>query len=165
MSKEKISCRIAIQVCVGHFPDGRERHRTFSLRHVRPDVSMEAIRDLIRALVSVMAYPITKVTKVTKTEWFFDEDAAAVPSPQVDIEPRVDAGQVPEEVRIIPFPIFPVTERPAVHRAIAYRIAKASSNASLRRKCFMAERAPPARSRPESKQSRSLSRGARTGIL
>ena len=34
---EKISCRIAIQVCIGHFPDGRERHRTFSMRGVNPD--------------------------------------------------------------------------------------------------------------------------------
>ena len=56
MSYEKISCRIAIQMCVGHFPDGRERHRTFSLRHVRPDASMEAIMGLIRALTPVHEY-------------------------------------------------------------------------------------------------------------
>ena len=40
---EKITCRIAIQVCIGHFLDGRERHRTFSMRGINPDASFESI--------------------------------------------------------------------------------------------------------------------------
>ena len=58
---EKITCRVAIQVCIGHFPDGRERHRTFSMKGVNPDASPEAIAAVVRALAPVLAYPITKV--------------------------------------------------------------------------------------------------------
>ena len=47
---EKWSCRIAIQVCIGYFPDGRERHKTFSMRDVNPDASLEAIAEIVRAL-------------------------------------------------------------------------------------------------------------------
>ena len=108
MSNEKITCRIAIQVCVGYFPDGRERHRTFSLWRVRPDVTPETIRGIIRALAPLLEYPITKVTKVIKRVIFSAEEerdaekarrvTAAVPSAAVPA-PRVVAG------------------RPAVHRA------------------------------------------------
>ena len=120
MTYEKITCRIAIQTCVGHFPDGRERHRTFSLRHVRPDVSPEAIRKIIRALAPVLKYPITKVTKVVKMVLFSAEEEqaaegrvtrAAIPSHQVDAAPvsaePVLAEPIQESGRIIPFPIFP----------------------------------------------------------
>ena len=73
---EKISCRVAIQVCIGHFPDGRERHRTFSIRGVNPDAPLEPIEAVVRALAPILAYPITKVRKVIKRKIFFYEEAA-----------------------------------------------------------------------------------------
>ena len=67
MSKnEKITCRVAIQVCIGHFSDGRERHRTFSMKGIDPDAAPEAIAAVVRALAPVLAYPITKVRKIVK---------------------------------------------------------------------------------------------------
>ena len=92
---EKISCRIAIQVCVGYFTDGRERHRTFSMKGIDPNASLDAIAAIIRALAPVLAYPITKVRKVTKREIFFYEEAA-MPVPQDNI--------VPETRKVILFP-------------------------------------------------------------
>ena len=141
MSHQKITCRIAIQVCVGRLPSGRKSHRTFSLRHVRPDVSMEAIMVIIRALAPVLEYPITKVTKVTKIVLFSSEDAAVAPAPQVAAEPVYPAG------RIIPFPIFPVTEPPPAHMEIARGAARSSPCAlpfAEGQKGFMPGRAPPA---------------------
>ena len=90
---EKISCRIAIQVCVGHFPDGRERHRTFSMKGVGPDASLEAIAAIIRALAPVLAYPITKVRKVVKREIFFYEEAV-MPVPQDNDERAEEAPKI-----------------------------------------------------------------------
>jgi len=148
MSDEKITCRIAVQICVGYFPDGRERRRTFSLWHVRPDVTPEAIRDIIRALAPLLEYPITKVTKVTKRVIFSaDEERnapdaaprAATPTPRVNAAPVAES----ESGKIIPFPVFPVIERPAAQRAIGHDIAERSSCASPRQKRFMPGRSPP----------------------
>ena len=154
MSNEKISCRIAIQTCVGHFPDGRERHRTFSLRHVRPDVSMETIRDIIRALAPLLKYPITKVTKVTKREIFSDEEKRDAGSAKRNAEdaalyaatpaPQANAESVTESARIIPFPVFPAAECPGIHMVIMYNNAKSSHFAATpMQKSFHSGRAPP----------------------
>ena len=149
MSYEKITCRIAIQMCVGHFPDGRERHRTISLRHVRPDVSFETVLDLARAIAPVLTYPITKVTKVTKIVLFSCEEqqgaehAAPCPAtlaPPVDAEPVPD---VPAKGRIIPFPVIPVTAPPAACRAISRGVVKPTRFVA-REKRFLSGRAPPA---------------------
>ena len=151
MSYEKISCRIAIQMCVGHFPDGRERHRTFSLRHVRPDVPFETVLELARALAPILAYPITKVTKVTKVVLFSEEDAIAIPAPRVNAGPDPSEPGTPEEGRIIP-PIFSVTNHPATHWATANGAARLPSYAlsfASGQKSFMPERSPPARTRAE----------------
>ena len=122
MPNEKIKCRIAVQICIGHFPDGRERHRTFSLRDINPDVSADAIREIIRALAPLLAYPITKVRKVIKRELFsvreerHAEDAvpvAAVITPPAGAEPAAESG------RIIPFPVS-AAERQAAQMAIGY---------------------------------------------
>ena len=126
----KISCRIAIQICVGRLPSGRKSHRTFSLKDVRPDVSWEAIVRIIRALAPLLEFPITKVTKVTKREMFFDVE-------ELDALDAVPCSALPEP-RV-------VTEHPAAHRAIAYHFAKSSPCASLRQKGFMPGRAPPER--------------------
>ena len=89
---EKISCRIAIQVCIGHFPDGRERHRTFSMKGINPDAPFEAIEAVVIALAPLLAHPITKVRKVTKREIFFYKEAA-MPVP----------GDDADTWRVIPF--------------------------------------------------------------
>ena len=145
MSYEKISCRIAIQMCVGYFPDGRERHRTISLRHVCPDVPFETVLELARALAPVLAYPITKIAKVTKIVLFSEKDAnvaAPTPASRVDAEPVSEAA--PETQRITPFAVFPVTEPPAVHIANGYGAAK-SSRFAEGQMGFAMGRAPPAR--------------------
>ena len=125
---EKITCRIAIQVCVGYFPDGRERHRTFSIKSIQPNASFGAISDIIRALAPVLAYPITKVRKVTKREIFFYEPEAVIPMPLYIVVP------VPEARKIIP---FPVPERVAAYKPIA----------NTRRRSAVLCRAPPGFSR------------------
>jgi len=152
MSNEKITCRIAIQICVGRFPDGRERHRTFSLRRVRPDISTETIRDIIRALAPLLEYPITKVTKVIKRVIFSAEEERNVPdaAPRAATPtPRVDDVPVSESGKIIPFPVFPIKERPAAQGAIEHDIAEPSSCASPLQKRFMPGRSPP-KNRPAS---------------
>ena len=63
---ELVRCRLAIQYCIGHFPDGRERHRTFSLQDVRPDASADALASVVWAIAPLLAYPITKVSIVKK---------------------------------------------------------------------------------------------------
>jgi hypothetical protein len=57
---------VAVQVCIGYSADGRARHRTFSLKGIRPDARNEGIDAVVRALAAVLTYPITKVRKVTK---------------------------------------------------------------------------------------------------
>ena len=81
---EKVSCRIAIQVCIGFFPDGRERHRTFSIRNIDPDAPLEPIEAVVRALAPILAYPITKVRKVVKRRIFFYEEAI-LPVPSLPV--------------------------------------------------------------------------------
>jgi hypothetical protein len=64
---DSIACRLAIQVCVGHFPDGRERHRTFSIKHIDPDVDIALITSFVRVVIApLLAYPITGARLVTK---------------------------------------------------------------------------------------------------
>jgi hypothetical protein len=63
---EFVSCRLAIQVCVGHFPDGRERHRTFSVKNIKPDADKAALLAVVRAIGSLLAYPVTKARLIVK---------------------------------------------------------------------------------------------------
>jgi hypothetical protein len=63
---EFVSCRLAIQVRIGHFPDGRERLRTFSVKNIRPDADMNALAALVRAVGAVLACPITRARLVVK---------------------------------------------------------------------------------------------------
>jgi hypothetical protein len=62
---EFVSCRLAIQICTGHFPDGRERHRTFSVKDIKPDADNAPGRETKPRVStnSVFAEP----TKLTKT--------------------------------------------------------------------------------------------------
>jgi hypothetical protein len=63
---DKITCRLAIQVRIGYFPDGRERHRTFSIKNINPGAEVSALSALVRAIAPLLAHPITKVRLVTK---------------------------------------------------------------------------------------------------
>ncbi|MDR1578835.1 MAG: hypothetical protein LBS35_00640, partial [Synergistaceae bacterium] len=57
---------LAIQICTGHFPDGRERHRTFSLKNIREDADDDALIAVVRAVGSLLAYPITGARLIVK---------------------------------------------------------------------------------------------------
>ena len=138
---EKISCRIAIQVCTGHFPDGRERHRTFSIRNVNPDAPLEPIEAVVRALALILAYPITKVRKVVKRKIFFYEEAA-LPAPrgnQGKQGKQKNAGPVSYAERIIPFPAFSVTDRYVSLQALP----DVPIRNALPPRLFLSGRAPP----------------------
>ena len=63
---ELIDCRIKIQVCVGHFPDGRMRTRTFGIKGVRPDVNADDVAATARAIGALLAHPIVAVRLVRK---------------------------------------------------------------------------------------------------
>jgi hypothetical protein len=57
---------LAIQICIGHFPDGRERHRTFSIKNIRRDADDDALIAVVRAIGSLLAYPVTKARLIVK---------------------------------------------------------------------------------------------------
>ena len=119
---EKISCRVAVQVCIGYFPDGRERHRTFSMRGIDPDAPVESIAAVVRAIAPVLAYPITKVRKVTKKVTLillYEEAALPVPRDSQD-----NAGPVSYAGRIIPFPGLSAAERPASRQALSDALSR-----------------------------------------
>ena len=107
--REKISCRVAIQMCIGHFPDGRERHRTFSLWNVRPDASPEAIMKIVRVLEPLLAFPITRVRKIVKTTrvLFSEEQPVTTASPADNRSGRETAAPVPAVAAITPAPVRP----------------------------------------------------------
>jgi hypothetical protein len=82
---------LAIQICTGHFPDGRERHRTFSLKDIRPDADPAALIAVVRAIGSLLAYPVTHARLIvksrralfdaTKPDMSAGDDLDAAPSP------------------------------------------------------------------------------------
>jgi hypothetical protein len=73
---KSVSCRLAIQLCIGHFPDGRESHRTFSIKNIRRDAGAEAIAALVRAIAPLLKYPITKVRLVKKDRLTLEKPAS-----------------------------------------------------------------------------------------
>jgi hypothetical protein len=106
---EFVSCRLAIQICIGHFPDGRERHRTFSVKNIRPDADDNALIAVVRAVGALLAYPVTKARLIVKkrrvlfdTKPGTDCKESAVPerrvyAPERGTKPRV-AGERMESV-------------------------------------------------------------------
>jgi hypothetical protein len=95
---DRVTCRLAIQMCVGYFPDGRERHRTFSIKNIDPNAEISALNALVRAIAPLLAYPITKVRLVTKKiRVLFDAGADNAPSPVTATESRVVDLTGPEE--------------------------------------------------------------------
>jgi hypothetical protein len=64
---KKITCRLAIQVCIGYSPSGTARHRTFSIKGIHPTADFSKLAAFVCDCVApVLAYPITKVTLVKK---------------------------------------------------------------------------------------------------
>ena len=98
---EVITCRLAIRVCIGYGPNGRKKHRIFSMRNINPNASWEGIMAVIRALAPVLEFPIVDVQKITSRKIIFYEDAV-LPVPQgiAKLEPA-DM----ESRKIILFPI------------------------------------------------------------
>ncbi|MDR1376269.1 MAG: hypothetical protein LBJ22_02065 [Synergistaceae bacterium] len=90
---DKITCRLAIQVCIGLTPGGRLSHRTFSVKGIRPDADMSALAAFVRdAVAPILAYPITKVRLVTKKVrvlFDFRKEIAplAAPAPEPEKDP------------------------------------------------------------------------------
>ena len=89
-----VTCRLAIQVCIGQTPGGRPSHRTFSIKGIKPDADMAALASLVRLIAPILAYPITKVRLVTKKVFRFSgaseesqEDAASPAAPLSDASP------------------------------------------------------------------------------
>ncbi|MDL2264724.1 hypothetical protein LJC31_08745 [Synergistaceae bacterium OttesenSCG-928-I11] len=59
-----ISCKIKFQLCVGCFPDGRMRTRTFGIKDVRPDVTADDVAAVARAIAPMLAHPVVQVRLV-----------------------------------------------------------------------------------------------------
>jgi hypothetical protein len=131
---ELVRCRLAIQYCIGRFPDGRERHRTFSLQDIRPDAPADALARVVRALAALLAHPITKVSIVKKYVMVLDAIALPVPRTFRDqsapVSSDTDAAFYPEglaatgsgftprpDVFVICFFNRPPNRYPLAHRA------------------------------------------------
>jgi hypothetical protein len=78
---DMITCRLAIQVCIGYSPSGRARHRTFSIKGIKPDVDLSVLAAFVRDVIApILAFPVTKVRLVTKKTYLFArEETAAEP--------------------------------------------------------------------------------------
>jgi hypothetical protein len=91
---EFVSCRLAIQICIGHFPDGRARHRTFSIKNIRPDAEDTALLTVVRAVGALLAYPVTRARRlVKKRRVLFDNKAGMDPKEDAAPETRADAPE------------------------------------------------------------------------
>jgi hypothetical protein len=98
---EFVSCRLAIQICIGHFPDGRERHRTFSVKNIKPDAAAAALITVVRAVGSLIAYPITGARLIVKKRRvLFGAERDMDPKESVASETCVPEtrGEAPERV-------------------------------------------------------------------
>ena len=99
---EVTTCRLAIRLCIGYGPNGRKKHRTFSMKNINPNASWEGIMAVIRALAPVLEFPIVDVQKVTSRKIIFYEDAV-LPVPREMAEPEVPSYV--ESRKVIPFPV------------------------------------------------------------
>ncbi|MDR1886140.1 MAG: hypothetical protein LBQ56_07665 [Synergistaceae bacterium] len=88
---ELISCRLAIQVCVGTLPNGRSSHRTFSVKNIDFDADAEAIADFVRAISPILAYPVTCVRLVRRYRVVTDE---TVNAPEAALSRRPSADPI-----------------------------------------------------------------------
>jgi hypothetical protein len=79
---------LAIQVCIGYFPDGRERHRTFSVKNIRPDADDAALIIVVRAIGSLLAYPVTKARLIVKKRRALFDAKHRTPEEDVALETR-----------------------------------------------------------------------------
>jgi hypothetical protein len=81
----EITCRLAIQVCIGCSPRGTARHRTFSIKGIKPDADFSKLAVFVRDCVApVLACPVTKVTLVKKIPVFLGEPEETTPVPAAE---------------------------------------------------------------------------------
>ncbi|MDR1965951.1 MAG: DUF1659 domain-containing protein [Synergistaceae bacterium] len=83
---ELVGCRIAIQMNVGHLPNGRARRRTIVLRNVRPDASADQLAAVVLALEKVIAHPIIRVRVVKKYILVTDGEEARRAAPSASLK-------------------------------------------------------------------------------
>jgi hypothetical protein len=85
----EITCRLAIQVCIGYSLSGTARHRTFSIKGINPDVDLSKVAAFVRDCIApILAFPITKVRLVKKVPIPLDEPEETTDVP--DAEPCRD---------------------------------------------------------------------------
>jgi hypothetical protein len=78
---EKITCRLAVQVCIGYSPSGTARHRTFSIKGINPNARLTALAAFVREYVApVLAFPVTKLTLVKKIRVSLDSQEKTTPN-------------------------------------------------------------------------------------
>jgi len=127
---------------VGLLPNGRKKHRTFSIKGINPNASFESIDNFIRALAPVFAYLIMQVHKVIKRKITFYEDAA-LPVPQDNV------AVVSETRRIIPYPVQ-LTARVAPDTALGLKGNRSAFHRGsvIRLHSFILGRAAPSNEDP-----------------
>jgi hypothetical protein len=60
---DSITCRLAIQVCIGRSPNGRARHRTFSIKDINPDADIALLERFFAAWMYFRHDPIRVVSR------------------------------------------------------------------------------------------------------
>jgi hypothetical protein len=119
----KITCRLAIQVCIGYSPSGTARHRTFSIKGIDPNAEFSKLAAFVRDCVApVLACPITKVTLVKKIPVFLGEPeattktASAPAAEPCDVQARARAVRRPASCAAFRF-LFERMTRPVTNFA------------------------------------------------
>jgi hypothetical protein len=129
---EFVSCRLAVQICIGHFPDGRERHRTFSIKNIRPDAEDAALLTVVRAVGALLAYPVTKVRLIVKKRRvLFDAKAGVDWKESAASETRADVPERETKPRAAIEQMKSVIAKPA-------ELAKITADVCLFFKTFIA---------------------------
>jgi hypothetical protein len=64
---DSVSCRLAIQLCVGYSEKGKARHRTININGIDPNADVSLLAAFVRDVLSpLLAYPVTKARLVTR---------------------------------------------------------------------------------------------------
>lgn len=132
-----VGCWIKFQICIGYFPDGRMRTRTFGISGVRPDVSADDVAAVAKAIAPLLAHPIVNVRVVRKYELAKDasnhphyrsQDATLANANQPDL--RVDFPRLSRFIVCLIFMIAKlisiVVSSPATSKSLSRMSAKIS---------------------------------------
>jgi hypothetical protein len=128
-------------MCIGHFLDGRERHRTFSLKDIRPDADDDALMSVVRTIEPLLAYPITKVRLIVKKRRvLFDVKSGIGMDAKGDAAPETRGGmpETPERATKPRASAYGVFEKSAEPTKIAARVCLFFKTfpAAFRRPCL-----------------------------